>query len=82
MKTQAEKVLDELKEMSKTRYVSSLEIARIHTGLGDKDKAFDCFEKAVAEREGWLIWMKLEPSFDSLRSDPRFTDLVRRVGLP
>ena len=81
-RTEAGRILDELNELSKKRYVSSLETARIHTALGDKDRAFDCFAKAIDEREGWLIWMKLEPSFDSLRSDPRFTDLLRRVGLP
>ena len=74
-------MLDELNELSKKRYVSSLEIARVHTALGEKDQVFDCFNKAVEEREGWLIWVKLEPSFDSLRSDARYAELLRRMGL-
>ncbi len=80
-RTAAERMLDELNELSKKSYVSSLEIARIYAVLGEKDRVFDCFNKAVEEREGWLIWVKLEPSFDSLRSDARYADLVRRMGL-
>ena len=80
-RTAAERMLEELNELSKKRYVSSLEIARIHLALGEKDQVFDCFNKAVEEREGWLIWVKLEPSFDSLRSDARYAELLRRMGL-
>ncbi len=80
-RTQAEKMLEELNELSKKRYVSSLEIARIYASLGEKDQVFECFNKAVEEREGWLIWVKLEPSFDSLRSDDRYAKLLRRMGL-
>src|SRR2546422_3765626 len=68
-RTGAESMLEELNELSKKRYVSSLEIARIHLALGEKNEVFECFNKAVDEREGWLIWVKLEPSFDNLRSD-------------
>jgi len=57
-------------------------IALVYTGLGDKDKAFEWLENAYNERNHWLIWIKVEPRFDSLRSDPRFTDLLRRIGLP
>jgi TolB-like protein/Tfp pilus assembly protein PilF len=81
-RTAAERMLHELNELSKKRYVSSLEIARIYVALGGKDHAFDSFNKAIDEREGWLIWLKLEPSFDSLRSDTRYTELLRRMGLP
>ena len=81
-KTGAERMLEELNELSRKRYVSSLEVARIHLALGEKNQVFDCFNRAVEEREGWLIWVKLEPSFDSLRSDSRYTELLRRMGLP
>ncbi len=81
-KTGAESMLEELNELSRKRYVSSLEVARIHLALGEKNQVFDCFNRAVEEREGWLIWVKLEPSFDSLRSDSRYTELLRRMGLP
>jgi adenylate cyclase len=80
-RTAAERMLKELNELAKKRYVSSLEIARLHLALGETDQVFDCFNKAVEEREGWLIWVKLEPSFDSLRSDPRYAELLRRMGL-
>jgi TolB-like protein/Tfp pilus assembly protein PilF len=81
-RTGAKRMLEELNELSRMRYVSSLEIARIHLALGEKDQVFDCFNRAVEEREGWLIWVKLEPSFDSLRSDSRYTELLRHMGLP
>ncbi len=80
--TGAERMLEELNELSKKRYVSSLEVARIHLALGEKNQVFECFNRAVEEREGWLIWVKLEPSFDSLRSDSRYTELLRLMGLP
>lgn len=80
-RAEAEKMLDELQELSKKRYVSSLEIARIYVALDERDRVFDCFNKAVEEREGWLIWVRLEPSFDSLRSDARYVELQRRMGL-
>jgi TolB-like protein/Flp pilus assembly protein TadD len=78
-RTGAERLLVELNELSKKRYVSALEIARIYLALGDTDQVFDCFNKALEEREGWMIWLKVEPSFDGLRSDPRFADFIRRV---
>jgi tetratricopeptide (TPR) repeat protein len=78
----AQKALDELREMSKRRYVSPYLIAVVYAGLGDKDQAFAWLEKAYQDRSFFLIWLKVEPCFDSLRSDPRFADLVRRIGLP
>ena len=78
----ANKILDELREMSKQRYVSPYLIAIVYVGLGDKDQAFAWLEKAYQDRSAFLIWLKVEPLFDNLRSDPRFQDLLRRVGLP
>ncbi|MDQ3063381.1 MAG: tetratricopeptide repeat protein, partial [Acidobacteriota bacterium] len=77
----ANKVLDELREMSKRRYVSPYLFAVVYVGLGDKDQAFAWLEKAYNERTFFLIWLKVEPRFDSLRDDPRFQDLLRRIGL-
>ena len=48
----------------------------------DKDKAFEWLEKAYEERAGWVIYVGVQPIFDGLRSDPRFAELLRRVGLP
>ncbi len=80
---EAQKVLERLIELSKRRYVPSYEISVIYAGLGDKEQAFAWLQKAYEERDSsWLLDVNLDPRFDDLRSDPRFADLVRRVGLP
>jgi tetratricopeptide (TPR) repeat protein len=53
-----------------------------YAGLGDKDEAFAWLEKAYEEHRGRLAWLHVDPLLEPLRSDPRFADLVRRVGLP
>ena len=57
-------------------------MAIVYSGLKDKDQAFRWLEKAYEEREGNLVYLNVEPRFDAIRSDPRFHELVRRVGLP
>jgi len=79
---EARKLLYDLTEQSKHRYVSLFQIAFIYAGLGEKDQAFAFLEKAYEQRDYRLIYMKGDPLLDSLRSDPRFQDLQRRVGLP
>ena len=79
---EASKILEELQVQSKERYVSPYYPAMVYAGLGERDKAFDWLEKAFEEREGRMTILKIAPEFDSLRSDPRFASLVRRVGLP
>ena len=81
-RNEAVKILDEMKEMSKQRYISPYDLAVLYTGLGEKDKALEQLNNAYDERAGWIIYLKVEPLFDPLRSDPRFQDLQRRVGLP
>jgi adenylate cyclase len=78
---EALKILDELKEMSKQKYVSPYDMAVLYTGLGEKDRAIEQLNKAYEERAGWVISLKVEPLFDPLRSDPRFADLARRMRL-
>ncbi|HZE69257.1 MAG TPA: protein kinase [Pyrinomonadaceae bacterium] len=78
---EAMKVLDQLKDLSKQRYASSYGVAIIHLGLGEKDAAFESLEKAYQERSEGLSSLMVEPRWDSLRADPRFADLMRRVGL-
>jgi hypothetical protein len=51
-------------------------------GMGEKELAFEWLEKAFRERYGFLAYLNVEPSFDCLRLDPRFSDLARRIGLP
>ena len=77
----AQRILAELQEQSKTNYVSSFNIAVIHAGLGEMDQAFTWLEKAYEERSAELVTLTTEPRFDTLRPDPRFTNLARRVGL-
>jgi tetratricopeptide (TPR) repeat protein len=78
---QARKMLEELKGIAKQRYIPPYNFALIYTGLDDKDQAFAFLEKAYAEHSQQLVSFKSEPLWDSLHSDPRFTDLLRRVGL-
>ncbi len=73
--------LGELKALSQQRYVSPLDIAVVYTGLGDRNSAFQWLEKAYQERT-MRIQELPQPIFDSLRSDPRFRDLMRGIGLP
>jgi TolB-like protein/DNA-binding winged helix-turn-helix (wHTH) protein/Flp pilus assembly protein TadD len=81
-KDEARKILRELRELSRTRYVSPFDAAVIYAGLGEKDKAFFSLEKSYQDRAGQLVWLSLYPALDNLRSDARFDQLTRRIGLP
>jgi len=81
-RSEANRILSQLLVMSQQRYVSPYEIAVIYVGLGDKDRAFEWLERAYEEHSSWLSYLNVESRFDPLHSDPRFADLVRRVGLP
>ena len=74
-------MLATLKKMSEQQYVSPMDIAMVHTALGEKDRAFEWLEKAYADQSEMLLFLPIYPPFDSLRADPRFQDLVRRVGV-
>ena len=74
--------LAEVLERAKTTFVSPTQIARRYAEMGDKDKAFEWLEKGYREHEKWMRCLNAFSSFDSLHSDPRFQDLLRRVGLP
>ncbi|HEX6731662.1 MAG TPA: hypothetical protein VF074_16675 [Pyrinomonadaceae bacterium] len=63
-------------------YVSPAELALLYAGLGDKEGAFASLEKAYAAHDVQMQYLKVDPHYDSLRSDPRFNELLRRVGLP
>jgi eukaryotic-like serine/threonine-protein kinase len=75
-------VLDDLTTVAKHKYVAPHFLAGIHIGLGENDRAIECLEKSWEEHSHWLIYLHMDPSMDDLRSNPRFQDLVRRVGLP
>ena len=79
---EATRLVDELKVRSEEQYVPAFCIAMIHAALGENDLAFEWLDRAFAERSSWLVYLDVEPMLGSLRSDARFEDLARRVGLP
>ena len=81
-KSEAEEILKQFKDRSRQSYVPAYNFAEIYIGLGDKEQALASLEKAYADRSMLMTFIKVDPQFDSLRSDPRFKDLLRRVGLP
>jgi serine/threonine-protein kinase len=81
-KNEARKIARELQRRSKKEYVSDYWVATIYAALGDDNQAFQLLERAYAERSQWLIQLKVDPRFANLRSDPKFQDLLRRIGLP
>jgi tetratricopeptide (TPR) repeat protein len=78
---EARKILEQLKERSQQTYVQPMWLAVIYIALDNKDQAFDWIQKAYDDRSAWLVYLKVDPLFDSVRQDPRFTVLLRRVGL-
>jgi TolB-like protein/Tfp pilus assembly protein PilF/predicted Ser/Thr protein kinase len=81
-KQDARRMLQALLELSRHQYVSPYSLAFVYAGLGDKDQVFDWLNKAYEERSVHLMSIQVHPRFASLRSDPRFEALVRRIGLP
>jgi tetratricopeptide (TPR) repeat protein len=82
-RAEAEKILSELQQQSKVTYVSPYMIAVIYSGLGQKDKAFEFLEKAYQERSPDIAYfLRADLRLDTLRPDPRFQDLLRRVDFP
>ncbi len=81
-KREAEEILKRLRERAKQSYVPAYNFAEIYIGLGDKEQALTSLEKAYADRSMILTFLKVDPEFDSLRSEPRFKALLRNVNLP
>jgi serine/threonine-protein kinase len=79
---ETKRMLDELEEHATEAYVSPVAFATVHVALGNTDRALASIEQAYQERRGWLAYLNVEPILEPLRSDPRFADLVRRMGLP
>jgi len=76
------RTLENYKESAKSNYVPPVLVAEACVRVGNKECAFEWLERGLEERDDLMINLKVEPAFDSLRSDPRFQDLVRRVGIP
>jgi TolB-like protein/DNA-binding winged helix-turn-helix (wHTH) protein/Tfp pilus assembly protein PilF len=79
--TEARKALQRLEELAKQRYVASYGRVLIYAGLGENDRALEWLERAFQERSTWMVKLKVDSRLDPLRGDPRFADLMRRVGL-
>ena len=80
-RAEAEAILNEVLAQTKVRYVPAPLIANLHVALGDKDRAFEWLDKGVDERGENIVWLRTEPTFDPLRSDARFRDVLRRLKL-
>jgi serine/threonine-protein kinase len=82
-KAEAQKIIDHLTELSAHSYVAPYNFARIYAGQGDKDQVFAWLNRAFAERSSFLaIYLKTDAHMDSLRSDPRFQEMLKRLNLP
>ena len=79
---EALQILDELTELAKQRYVAPYYFAGIYIGLGENERAMEYLQKCYEEHSHWLIYLHLDPSMDNLRDNPRFQELLQRVGLP
>jgi tetratricopeptide (TPR) repeat protein/DNA-binding winged helix-turn-helix (wHTH) protein len=80
-RNEALSVVSELKEISKKSFRGSYDLAILYTGLNELDKAFEQLNQAYEERSGWIIYLKVEPQFESLRADPRYASLLQRLNL-
>ena len=78
---EARQILDELQQVSKQTYIDPWSIASIYIGLGDQDAAMTWLEKAYEQRSPAMNGLKIDPAYAAIRSDPRFVDLMHRVGL-
>ena len=78
----AEALVSGLEAAAKTRYTCAYEVAAVHLQLGNTEKAMDWLRRGVAEQCDCLVWLTTEPWVDPLRVDPRYADLVKRVGFP
>jgi len=79
---EARNILRELEQMGRRKYVSQVFVAAILAGLGEKDQALACLEKAYADRCTWLLrCLMADGRLDSLRTEARFQDLIRRTGI-
>jgi len=80
-KEQTQQLIDTFKAASRKRYVPPTYFAILYAGFGDKDQTLAWLEKGFQERADLLTWLNVEPMMDDVRSDPRFQNLIRRIGL-
>jgi tetratricopeptide (TPR) repeat protein len=80
-RAEAEKAIAEMREIGKTRYVRTYYLACVYAALGDKDNAFAELERSFTDKDCYLPRVTIDPVLDPLREDPRFKDLIKRMGL-
>jgi hypothetical protein len=78
---EARAILSELSELRQSRYVSPIELALTHLGLGDTGQALDWLERAFEDRSFWFLYSITLPFFANVRSEPRFREILRRMNL-
>ena len=81
-KREGRKLINELRENARHRYVSGVFFAEAYVGLGEKDEAITWLERAYEEHDQWMVWVNSYPGLDPLRSEPRFQALMRRMNFP
>jgi hypothetical protein len=79
---EAQKMVDELEATARQHYVPPIFFMHVYIGLGDKEKALTWTERAYEDHDQYLFWLKVSPSFDALRSEPRFQVVLRRMNFP
>jgi TolB-like protein/Tfp pilus assembly protein PilF/predicted Ser/Thr protein kinase len=77
----AHEILEELEWKSRDGHIAAMDISKVYAGLGDSDRAFALLEEAYTNRESWILGLKLDPGFDTIRDDPRFLNLLSRIGV-
>jgi serine/threonine protein kinase/Tfp pilus assembly protein PilF len=80
-RAEALKVAKEVEELSAHAYVDFYQVATIYAGLGEKDQAFRLLKKGYEQRSAGMLYLAIDPFWHGMRSDPRFTDMLRRIGL-
>ena len=75
-------IVEAYKRLSSREYVDGYMVALVYSGLGEKEQAFQWLERAFQEHSGGITFLKVDPFWEPLRSDPRYADLLRRIGLP
>jgi tetratricopeptide (TPR) repeat protein len=79
---QARRLAEKFKASAIKRYIPPTYVGMLYAGLGNREEALAWLERAFEERADGLTWLNVDPMLDELRSDPRFQDLIRRIGLP
>jgi tetratricopeptide (TPR) repeat protein len=77
---EARKTIDELEARAAQRYVPSYALAAVYHGIGDREKTLDLLERAFAQKDSLMVFLKVEPKWDDLRSEPRFIELMKKMN--